>query len=428
MVGKDTVCMSLKELRRVHVLRYVMEKKVTQRQAGALLGVTARQVRRLVKRLGAEGEAGLAHRNRGRSSNRQHGLALKARVLRLYARRYGDFGPTLAAEQLAERHGLRLSAETLRRWLTTQGVTHFQRRARPHRAWRARKAHVGELVQLDGSHHDWLEDRGPRCVLLAYIDDASSRVWARFYEYEGTWPALDSFRRYVQRYGVPLTVYADRHTTYKSPAEPTVQEQLDGQAPRSQFQRGLAELGCQLMYAQSPQAKGRVERLFKTLQDRLVKELRLAGIATLDAANAFLETYLPWYNARFTVPPVHAVDVHRPLPARTDLNQLLCVKTRRVLRADWTVAYGGQWYQIQNAVRTTQVLVEERLDGTLQITHHGRPLTYHTLPARPAKGPEPERLARPRPRVRPKTDHPWNIYGWFASRHGQHNKEDISTL
>lgn len=417
MVGEDKVIMSVKELRRLHVIRQAMNQKVTQRQAGALLGVTDRQVRRLVKRMRTVGDAGLAHRSRGKPSNRRHPPRLKARVLQLYARHYGDFGPTLAAEKLAERHGLRLSDETLRRWLVTQGITHFRRRARPHRAWRPRKAHVGELVQLDGSHHDWLEGRGPRCVLLAYIDDASSRVWARFYEYEGTVPALDSLRRYITRYGLPLAVYTDKHTTYKSPAEPTVDEQLAGRPPQSQFERSLAELGVELLHAHSPQAKGRIERLFKTFQDRLVKEMRLARVATLEEANRFVEAYLPRYNQRFTVPPMQAADLHRPRPSGGALDHILCLKATRVLRRDWTVAHHGRLYQIHDQLRAARVLVEERLDGTMRITHHGRPLAYHAISARPAQGSTPETGPRPQPPVRPKTNHPWNTYGRFAARH-----------
>jgi len=199
MVREETVRMSVQELKRVHVIRQVMGKALRQREAGAVLGRTARQVRRLIQRVRAEGDAGLVHRSRGKPSNRRHSPALKARVLRLYAQHYGDFGPTLAAEKLAERQGIALRAETLRQWLRARGIAHFTRRKRPHRAWRARKAHVGVLLQLDGSHHDWFEGRGPRCALMAYIDDASSRVSARFYEYEGTIPALDSFERYVRR-------------------------------------------------------------------------------------------------------------------------------------------------------------------------------------------------------------------------------------
>lgn len=180
MVGEDSVTMSAKELRRVHVLRQVRDKRLTQREASTLVGVTERQIRRLLRRVEQEGDQGLVHRGRGKPSNRRIPEKRKAKILKLYEERYGDLGPTLAVEKLTERDGITLSAETLRGWLLARGVRHFRRRKRPHRAWRARKAHVGELVQLDGSHHDWLESRGPACVLMAYIDDASSRVFARF--------------------------------------------------------------------------------------------------------------------------------------------------------------------------------------------------------------------------------------------------------
>lgn len=412
MVREDRVMMTGKELRRVHVLRQAMEKTLTQVKAATLLGLTARQVRRLLTRLRLEGEAGLVHRGRGKPSNRRIAEARKAKILRLYTTRYGDFGPTLAAEKLAERHRLTVHAETLRLWLRAQGVDHFQRRKRPHRAWRARKASVGELVQLDGSHHDWLEGRGPRCVLLAYIDDASSRVWARFYEYEGTWPALDSFHRYVTRYGVPVAVYTDKHTTYKSPGAPTLDEQLGGQKAQSQFERSLTALGVEVIHAHSPQAKGRVERLFGTFQDRLSKELRLAKIRTIETANQCLDAYLPHYNQRFTVPPAQATDLHRPCPARRDLDRSLCLKTLRVLRHDWTVAHNGQLYQVQTTVRATQVLMEERLDGTLRITHQGQALAYHPIAGRPVRSTEPPTVPRrPRP-VKQAAHHPWRKRLW----------------
>ena len=195
MVREDRVTMSVTELRRVHVIRQTMEKTLTQVKAGVLLGLTPRHIRRRIARVKQAGDHGLAHRGRGTPSNRRIPEPVKAKALRLYAQRYGDFGPTLAAEKLAEHQGLTLSDETLRRWMLAQGVTHFRRRKRPNRAWREWKPQMGELVQLDGSHHDWFEGRGPRCVLMAYIDDASSRVFARFYEYEGTIPAMDSFHR-----------------------------------------------------------------------------------------------------------------------------------------------------------------------------------------------------------------------------------------
>jgi len=407
MVGEDRVTMSGKELRRVHVIRQVMEQQLTQVKAGALLGLTPRQVRRLIARVRQEGNRGLVHRARGKPSNRRRPESVKAKVLTLCATQYGDFGPTLAAEKLAERHGITLSDETLRGWLLEQGVDHFQRRKRPHRAWRARKAHVGELVQVDGSHHDWFEGRGPGCVLMAYIDDASSRVFARFYAYEGTLPALDSFQRYVRQYGIPLAVYADKHTTYRSPAEPTLAEQLAGAAPQSQFGRALRELGVELIPAHSPQAKGRVERLFKTFQDRLIKELRLAEIATIEEANRFLEGYLPLYNRRFAVPPAQAADLHRPRPGGCALDRILCRKTPRCLRKDFTIAHQGQLYQIHDTIRATQVLVEERVDGTLRLTHQGRALAYHAITSRPVKAAAVTPVPPPRRPVTPRPDHPW---------------------
>jgi transposase len=407
MVREDRVMMSGKELRRVHVLRQALEKKITQGQAGEALGLTTRTIRRLLQRVQADGDVGLVHRGRGKPSNRRIPTTIKTQALGLYARRYADFGPTLAAEKLAERHGITLSAETLRRWLQARGIDHFRRRPRRHRAWRERKPHVGELLQLDGSHHDWFEGRGPRCVLMAYIDDASSRVYARFYEYEGTIPALDSVQRYVRQYGIPLAVYADRHTTYQSPAQPTVAEQLAGAEPTSQFGRALGELGVALIPAHSPQAKGRIERLFKTFQDRVVKEMRLAGVSTRDAANQFLAAYLPIYNRRFTVAPAQAADLHRPRPAAHVLEPILCLKTTRLVRRDWTVAHHGRLYQIDQPVQTTQVVVEDRLDGTLRIRHHGQSLRYHAIPARPKKimAVHPGRsFHRP---VKPSATHPW---------------------
>jgi Homeodomain-like domain len=407
MVREDRVIMSVKELRRVHVIRRTMEKKLTQVKAGILLGLTTRHIRRLIERVEQAGDQGLAHRGRGKPSNRRIPETVKTTVLTLYEKQYEDFGPTLAAEKLTERHGIAVSAETVRGWLRDAGIDHFTRRNRPHRAWRERRAQVGELIQLDGSHHDWFEGRGPRCVLMAYIDDASSRVYARFYAYEGTIPAMDSFMRYVQQYGIPLALYADKHSTYQSLAAPTVEEQLAGVKPTSQFGRAVGELGVELIPAHSPQAKGRVERLFQTFQDRVIKEMRLAEVSTLEAANQFLARYLPIYNQRFTVQPAQAADLHRPRPARRELDRSLCIKTPRGLRRDWTVAHHGHLYQVRTNVRATHVLVEERVDGTLRITHQGRPLDFHVITSRPVKAVEAKTMHPPRRPVTPRPDHPW---------------------
>jgi|CXWL01.1.fsa_nt_gi hypothetical protein len=407
MVGEDRVIMSVKALRRVHVIRQTMEKKLTQVKAGTVLGLTTRHIRRFIERVKQAGAQGLAHQGRGKPSNRRIPDTVKTTVLTLDEKRYADFGPTLATEKLAERHGITRSDETLRRWRRERGVVHFTRRKRPHRAWRARRAHVGALLQLDGSHHDWFEGRGPRCVLMAYIDDASSRVCVRFYEYEGPIPAMDRFQRDGQHDGIPLAIYADTHTTDQSPAPPTVDEPLAGSTPTSQFGRALGELGVELIAAHSPQAKGRGERLFKTGQDRLVNERRLAGIATIEAANRFVEAWRPSYNRRFAVQPAQAADRHRPKPAGGGLTRILCIKTTRCLRRDWTVVHHGHLYQVRTNVRAAHVIVEDRGDGTRRITHHGRPLNDHAIPARPERVAEPPKAHVPRRPVTPTSAHPW---------------------
>ena len=409
MVGEDKILMSVKELRRLAVIHQVMEKKLRQVEASELLSLTERQIRRLVRRIQKEGDGGLAHRSRGKRSNRAIDERKKVEVLELCAKQYGDFGPTLAAEKLAERNRIRISDETLRLWLLEAGVTHFRRRKRPHRAWRERKAHRGELIQMDGSHHDWLEGRGAACVLMGYIDDASNRVYARFYSYEGTVPALDSFKRYIRRDGIPMSVYLDKHSTYKAWAEPTIAEQLAGRKPKSQFERALEELGVTVIHADSPQAKGRVERLFGTFQDRLIKEMRLAKINSLDEANRFLSGYLPIYNRRFCVKPAEGVDLHRPIPAGLNLDDILCMKTKRTLRNDFTVAHNGGLYQVHDRVRAASVLVEERLDGSTRITHQGKRLQYQPIWVRPVR--DAVKTLKPKPRRPPKPpapNHPWH--------------------
>lgn len=407
MAREERVLMSTKELRRLHVIQQVVDGKMTQVHAAQVLGVSDRQIRRLVTRVRKEGARGLVHRSRGRPSNRAIAPRTKARILRRYETRYHDFGPTLAAEKLAERDGITLSAETLRRWLLQTGITHFRRRQRPHRQWRERKVHRGELVQIDGSHHAWLEGRGPACVLMGYSDDATGTVFARFYEYEGTLPALDSFMRYLHRHGIPLRVYVDRHSTYKASGAPTIEEQLQGRGPQSQFERALAELGVEVVHAHSPQAKGRIERLFGTFQDRLIKELRLAGITTIAAANRFVDSYLPTYNRRFAIPAVGTSDLHRSIPPRLDLRAILCLKTPRVLRNDGTVAHNGRLYQVYDTVRPARVVVHERVDGMLQITHQGKSLRYAAIAARPRRTQAAATAPPVRARRRPSPDHPW---------------------
>ena len=277
MAEKDIIMVRQKDLRRLHVVHKVLEGTMTQREAAELVSLSERQIRRIVERIRQEGDKGVCHTARGKPSNRRLPEKLKDRIVHLYKTTYADFGPTLFTEKLEEREGISISRETARTWLKEEGLWKTHRRRKAHRQWRERKDRYGEMVQMDGSHHDWFEGRGPACVFMGYIDDATGNVFGRFYEYEGTIPAMDSFTRYIKKHGLPMTVYLDKHTTYKSPAEPTLEDELNGTEPLSEFGRALAELGVELIHAHSPQAKGRIERLFNTLQDRLVKEMRLGA-------------------------------------------------------------------------------------------------------------------------------------------------------
>jgi hypothetical protein len=408
VAGKDMITMSRREVSRLHILHQTVEKKVTQREAAGFMGLSDRQVRRLIKRLRAEGDEGICHRGRGKAANHRIPTRVKARALALFQAHYQDFNLTHATEKLGEVHRITLHAETLRLWLNAADIPYKKRKAKRHRRWRERKAHCGELVQVDGSHHDWFEGRGPAGVFLGYIDDATNTVWGRFYDYEGTWPALDSLKRYIRQYGRPLSVYLDKHTTYKSWAKPTIEEQLSDQRPMSQVERSLAELEIDVIHANSPQAKGRVERLFKTLQDRLVREMRLLGIKSVVAANAFLESYLPTYNRRFARPAASTADLHRPAPSSRELDRILCIKEERTVKNDFTIAHHGALYQLDHATRAKKVTVEERLDGTLRITYHAQELRYRAIPARPPNvTPDPPLRPSENPVWIPPTDHPW---------------------
>lgn len=403
MAGKDILIMSRKEARRLYVLRKVLDGEIKQVDATGMLSISTRQIRRIVERIRDEGDEGVIHKLRGEESNRKTASKVKDKIIRLYRKKYGGFGPTLAAEKFHELEGIAISDETLRLWLIDSGDWERARKRICHRQWRERKAHQGEMVQMDGSHHDWFEGRGPKCVLMGYIDDATGETYGRFYEYEGTKPAMDSFMRYTQKYGLPLSVYLDRHTTYKSPKKESPE---DDKESLSQFERAMEELGVEVIHAYSPQAKGRIERLFGTLQDRLVKEMRLKGIKSIEEANAFLETYLPKYNSRFTVEPRESANLYRKAPKGLDLHSILCIKIERTLNNDFTVAYDNKFYQIEDKVKTDKVIVEERLDGTMAITHNGLVLTYKELPARPKKQ---RRSSIPKNKVhhKPPADHPW---------------------
>ena len=291
MGGKDIIMLSSEELRRVSVIKQAIDKVITQRKAAEVVEISERQARRLIKRVREEGDIGIAHKSRGKVGSGRIDDKVRSKVLALYHEKSWDFGPTFASEKLYELDGIAVSHETLRLWLAGKGKREWPRKTRLYRKWRQRKDCFGELVQVDGSDHDWLEGRDPRLILRGYVDDATGNTFGRFYNYEGTMPAMDSLRRYIERYGIPQSIYLDGHKTYKSTRKQTIEEQLRNEVPLTQFERAAKELGIIVIHANSAPAKGRIERGFETHQDRLIKEMRLAGIKTKDEANKFLEVY-----------------------------------------------------------------------------------------------------------------------------------------
>jgi hypothetical protein len=334
--------------------------------------------------------------------------------LSLYEKKYADYGPTLAAECLSDEDGVAVRVETLRQWLLSAGLWRKQRRRKPYRQRRARKEYFGELAQMDGSHHDWFEGRRDWAVLMVLIDDATSEVFAWFSEGETTIAAMEALSGYVERYGLPRALYVDRDSIYRCDREPTIAENLAGKEPTTQFGRAMEELDVEVIMAHSPQAKGRVERVNGTLQDRLVKALRRAKISDLAPANRFLqEKFLPAFNRRFVRKAARPGDLHRRLPRGLDLGRVLSIRETRMVQNDWTVRFENRWFQLAEmhqklVLAGRSVTVCQRLDGRLELLYGGRELSYRELPAPPKRGQE-ENAAEIRSSQgqRPSADHPW---------------------
>lgn len=385
--------MSQKERRRLEVLSRVKRGMLSLVKASELLHVSYRQAKRVYRRYRRQGDRGLVHRLRGRPSNRGTDQAFRRKVVQRYRDRYADFGPTLACEYLA-KDGLKVSVETLRLWLLKAGLWVKQRKRSAHRSWRARKEHCGEMVQMDGSPHDWFEGRRERAVLMVAIDDATNRTYARLFEEETTAAAFATFKHYVELYGLPRALYVDKDSIYRPGRDKTVDEELAGEPAKTQFGRAMAKLGIELICAHSPQAKGRVERRHGVCQDRLVKALRLEGISDLDRANAYLEkSFLPELNARFTVAATHSADLHRRVPSGLELDRVLVFEEERLVQNDWTVRWRNRWFQLtatngRFALAGKRVLVREQLDGTIGLHYRGQELAWRELPGRPEPAPK----------------------------------------
>lgn len=416
----ETISMSLAERRRLEVMGRVKRGELTLAKGAELMQVGYRQAKRIWARFQSDGDAGLVHRLRGKASNRQPEPELQQQALALYGEKYADYGPTLAAECLAKDDGIAVAASTLRRWLVTHNLWQRKRKRKVHRRRRPRREQRGELVQMDGSHHDWFEGRRGWAVLMVMIDDATGRVMARFFENESWHSAATMFRDYVTKQGVPRALYVDRASIYRADREPTKDELLAGKQPQTQFSRAMEELGVELILANSPQAKGRVERMNSTLQDRLVKALRRAKIADIASANAFLEaTFLPELNERFAVAAARRGDLHRHLANGVRLDVVLSVQETRVVQNDFTVRWQNGFLQLtKEAAEFVQpgdeVTVCALLDGSLRILTGARELkwtttrTYTQPKAKPAK---PRRMPGSSQGQRPAANHVWRRDG-----------------
>ncbi len=420
----------MKEIKRLHLVQQIIEQKMTAGQASELLGLSLRQVRRLVAKYRVKGAPGMTHGNRGKRPNNQTEEEVRNEVLKLAKGQYQDYNDCHLTEELAENHKLNLSRSTVRRIRHQANLPSPRKRRAPcHRSRRERKVQAGMLLQTDGSHHDWLEGRGPWLTLIAYIDDATNEVsGAVFREEEDAAGYFLGLQQICLNKGIPAAIYADQHTIFQSPIKVTLQQELAGEQPRSQFGRLLDELGIELIAARSPQAKGRIERLWETLQDRLVKALREANATNLDEANQVLKHFLPKYNRRFSKKPTLDNTAFIPWPKEYRVQDFFCFKHTRTVTNDNTIPFDGHRLQIppgpnRASYAKAKVEVRQHLDGRLEVHYHGnslaifapvddRPVRVNKFSPRQEDHPtpaEPKTLvtAKERKSYKPAANHPW---------------------
>jgi len=418
----EMLTMSRQEQDRAEVIRQVVDGYIKQKEAAARLGMSTRQVRNLAHEYRLKGSAGLIHGNRGRKSNRKIRDKIKQSAMELVRERYPDFGPTFACEKLTEEHGFSLSVETLRQWMIAEGlwVPKSRKRERAFQA-RERRPCFGEMIQIDGSPHDWFEGRADKCTLIVFIDDATSRLLEmRFFPTETTEAYMSCLKRYLNRYGRPVSLYSDRHGIFRVNREDTESgEQL------TQFGRALKTLDIEAIHANTPQAKGRVERANRTLQDRLIKEMRLAGVSDMEEGNAFLASYMEKYNRRFAVQPAYDADAHRPVPhSPREIDLILSIHSTRKMSKNLTLQYNNVLYQIKirgigYAMRGATVTICEDFQGNVTLLYKGNPLVYEAWKRGDAQSPMVDAkqvnqtvekaIARQQQRKawKPAPDHPW---------------------
>ena len=417
------ITMSLKELDRNNIVNRLLRKEINGTKAAELLQLSVRQTKRLKAKVKREGPKGLIHGNRGRPSHNQIPPEEKERIIHLLHKRYYDFKPGFATEKLEEDHHISRDSKTIRQIMIDEKLWQpkTKKEKREYRAWRQRKSAYGEMIQFDGSYEYWFEDRGQNCCLLAGIDDATGKITkAKLALHEGVFPVFDFWQEYLKAHGKPRAIYLDKFSTYNQ-NQAMAKEDPD---TLTQFQRAMEELHIEVIPANSPQAKGRVERLFGTLQDRLIKELRLEKISTMDQANGFLEkVFIPKFNQMFSVKPALKANLHDPLSFKEQksLASVFSRQTKRTVQNDFTFSFKNQWYQLtENQTATVckkdDVIVEERLDNTIWVRLNSKYLNYRILPQRPTKLEQkrksklwvlPATIKAP---YRPVQNHPWRQF------------------
>ena len=413
------ILMSKAESKQIEIIEKLKRREITQRTAAELMEKSTRSVRRRLARYNASGAEGLVHRSRGRQSNRKTADAVCARVAALASSKYAGYGPTFMAEKLEENEHITLNRETVRLMLIKNGQWQKKRKRNKHRKWREPKEHSGQLVQLDGSPHKWIESSDTYWTLIKFIDDTTKRTYARFYPSEAHEHVVDRTIRYIKKYGKPVAIYTDRAGVYK------VNNGNENGDLTTQYERALSEIDIELKHAYSPQAKGRIERSFSTDQDRLVKELKLHNITTMEQANEFLETvYLSKHNEKFERLPKNRIDLHTH-HVGPKLENVFAVVEQRTVANDWTIRYKNKILQIESnrpaIVRPKNVVtVHERLDGTIFLTIRSTRINFKQIKYKPILKREGENLQHYKS-FKPSIDHPWR-QAW------PQRKADISIL
>ena len=410
------ITMSAKEIDRLGVINRLIDKQIVAREAGEQLGLSIRQVKRLKKRIKKGGAPGVINQGRGQPSNRKFDCGVIAKIVALLKATYVGFGPTLAAEKLWEIDKIKVSDETLRTLMIKNNLwkPRHRKKNKEHREWRPRRENYGTMEQYDGCYHHWFEKRAEECCLLLTVDDATGKITqAIFDHHEGILPTFGFWKTYIEEKGKPTSIYLDKFSTYKINHKAAE----DNKDLITQFQRACKELGITLISAHSPEAKGRVERIFETLQDRLVKELRLQGINDIETANKFMkEKYISLFNEKFAVVPAKRSDLHRPVTKveRENMDSTFAVHSKRVVMNDFTIQFKNQYFQLNQqqpvtVCRKDSILIEEHLNGSIKLKLRGKELSYVVLPKRPEKEFKLKitALVASRPTHKPPANHPW---------------------